>query len=161
MPSFDIVSEVDVQEVENAVTQARKEIANRFDFKGTHCEIEWDRKTIKLSADDEYKLKSIVEVLVGKLAKRGVSLQNLDYGTADISPLGKARQEIKIVQGIETEKAKPVTQFIRDSKIKVQSHIEGQKIRVSGKSRDDLQEIMALLRTKDFGQALSFNNFRD
>ncbi len=161
MPSFDIVSEVNVQEVENAVTQARKEIATRFDFKNSNCEIEWDRKTIKLFAEDEFRLKSLNEVLTTKLAKRYVSLQNLDYSIPDISPLGKACQEIKMIQGIETEKAKPITQAIRDSKIKVQSQIQDQKIRVTGKNRDDLQAVIALVRAKDFGQALSFNNFRD
>lgn len=161
MPSFDIVSEVNVQEVDNAINQARKEIATRFDFKDSKAEIQWDRKTIKLLAEDEFRLKALTEVLVSKLAKRQVSFKNLDYGKLEVPPVGEAHQEIKIIQGIETEKAKPITQLIRDSKLKVQSQIQEQKIRVTGKSRDDLQAVMALVRSKDFGLALSFNNFRD
>ena len=162
MPSFDIVSEVNVQEVDNAVNQARKEIATRFDFKDSQCQIEWDQdSTIKLSAENEFRLKALNEVLVSKLTKRQVSLKSLEYSDPHIAPLGGARQEIKIVQGIETEKAKPITQAIRDSKLKVQSQIQEKKIRVSGKSRDDLQAIIALIRSKDFGIALGFNNFRD
>jgi cyclic-di-GMP-binding protein len=161
MPSFDIVSEVNVQEVDNAINQAKKELATRFDFKDAKCEIEWDRKSIKLSAEDEFRLKSLNEILVSKLAKRQVTLKSLDYQTLEIAPLGGARQEIKLIQGIETDKAKPVTQYIRDSKLKVQSQIQDGKIRVTGKSRDDLQAAIALVRAKDFGMALSFNNFRD
>jgi cyclic-di-GMP-binding protein len=161
MPSFDIVSEVDIQEVDNAINQARKEIANRFDFRDAKCEIEWDRKSIKLSAEDEFRIKSLDEIVVSKLTKRQVSLKSLDYGKMEIAPLGGARQEIKLIQAIETEKAKPITHLIRDSKIKVQSQIQEGKIRVTGKSRDDLQAVMTLVRSKDFGLALSFNNFRD
>jgi cyclic-di-GMP-binding protein len=161
MPSFDIVSEVNIQEVDNAINQAKKEIATRFDFKDAKCEIEWDRKSIKLSAEDEFRMKSLSEILVSKLAKRQVTLQSLDYGKLEVAPLGGARQEIKLIQSIETEKAKPITQMIRDSKIKVQSQIQDGKIRVTGKSRDDLQSVMALVRAKDFGLALQFNNFRD
>src|SRR3989338_2774465 len=156
MPSFDIVSEVNLQEVDNAINQARKEIATRFDFKDSKCEIQWDRKTINLSAEDEFRLKSLSEVLVNKLAKRQVSFKNLDYGKIEVAPLGGARQEIKLIQGIETEKAKPITQAIRDSKLKVQSQIQDQKIRVSGKSRDDLQAVITLVRSKDFEIGLSF-----
>lgn len=161
MPSFDIVSEVDIQEVDNAVNQSKKEIATRFDFKDAKCEIVWDRISIKLTAEDEFRLKSMSDVLVNKLAKRQVSFKNLDFGKIDVAPLGGSRQEIKLVQGIETEKAKPITTFIRDSKLKVQTQIQEKKIRVTGKSRDDLQEVMGILRAKDFGMALSFNNFRD
>ncbi len=161
MPSFDIVSEVDLQEVDNAVNQARKEIATRFDFKDSKCQIDWDRKTIKLSAEEEFRLEALKDVLVTKLAKRQVSFKNLEYGDVEVAPLGGARQEIKLIQGIETEKAKPITQAIRDSKIKVQSQIQEQKIRVTGKNRDDLQAVIALVRAKDFGLTLSFNNFRD
>lgn len=161
MPSFDVVSEIDIQEVDNAINQARKEIATRFDFKDSKCEIQWDRQTIKLLAEDEFRLKALMDVLVTKLAKRQVSFKNLDYGKMEVAPLGGARQEIKIIQGIETEKAKPITQVIRDSKLKVQSQIQERKIRVTGKNRDDLQAVITLLRSKDFGVALSFNNFRD
>ena len=161
MPSFDIVAEVNLQEVDNAVNQARKEIATRFDFKDSKCQIDWDHETIKLSGEDEFRLKALSEILTVKLAKRQVSFKNLEYGTTEVAPLGGARQEIKIVQGIATDKAKPITQAIRDSKLKVQAQIQEQKIRVTGKSRDDLQAVIALVRSRDFGPALSFNNFRD
>lgn len=161
MPSFDIVSEVNLQEVDNAVNQARKEIATRFDFKDAKCEIQWDHVSIKLSAEDEFRLKALTEVLVAKLAKRQVSFKNLEYGSLEVAPLGGARQEIKIIQGIATDKAKPITQAIRESKLKVQSQIQEQKIRVTGKNRDDLQAVIALVRGRDFGVALAFNNFRD
>ncbi len=161
MPSFDIVSEVNLQEVDNAVNQARKEVATRFDFKDSKCEIQWDQKTIKLFADDEFRLKSLMEVFLSKLAKRQVSFKNLEYGKVEVAPMGGARQEIKIIQGIPTEKAKPITQMIRDSKLKVQSQIQEQKVRVTGKSRDDLQAVITLVRSRDFGVALSFSNFRD
>jgi cyclic-di-GMP-binding protein len=162
MPSFDIVSEVNLQEVDNAVNQARKEIATRFDFKDTKCEIEWDNgDLIKLRAEDEFRMKALSDVLVSKLAKRNVSFKNLDFGKVEVAPLGGSRQEIKLIQGIETEKAKPVTLAIRESKLKVQTQIQDKKIRVTGKSRDDLQSVMGLLKSKDFGLALAFNNFRD
>ena len=160
MPSFDIVSEVNLQEVDNAINQARKEIATRFDFKDSKCEIQWDRKTINLSAEDEFRLKSLSEVLVNKLAKRQVSFKNLDYGKVEVAPLGGARQEIKIIQGIETEKAKPITLAIRDSKLKVQSQIQGEALRISSKSKDDLQKIIQFLKGKDLGIELQFENFR-
>jgi len=161
MPSFDIVSEVDLQEVNNAVNQARKEIATRFDFKNRKCDIQWDQKSLQLAADDEFVMKSLMEVLTEKLARRNVSLKNLDYGKMDVAPTGGARQEIKIIQGLETEKAKVITQAIRDAKFKVQSQIQERKVRVTGKSRDDLQAVIAMVRGKDFGVALGFNNFRD
>ncbi len=161
MPSFDVISEINIQEVDNAVQQARKEIATRFDFKDSKCEIEWDRKSMKLSAENEFRLKSLNDILISKLAKRQVSFKNLEYGTIEVAPLGGARQEIKIVQGISTEKAKPITQTIRDSKLKVQSQIQEGKIRVTGKSKDELQTAINFIRSKDFGLSLSFNNFRD
>ena len=161
MPSFDIVSEVNLQEVDNAVNQARKEVATRFDFKGRRIEIQWDHKSIGLTAEDEFLLKSLSEVLVGKLAKRNVSLKSLDMGKIEVAPTGGARQSINLIQGIETEKAKPIVQAIRDAKLKVQAQIQEGQVRVTGKSRDDLQSIIALVRGKDFGLALSFKNFRD
>ena len=161
MASFDIVSAVDIQEVDNAVNQARKEIATRFDFKGAQCEIGWDRVKIDLTADDEFRLKSLTEVLVAKLAKRGVSLKSLDYATPGISPLGHSRQEIKLKQGIESDKAKEIVRFIKDLKVKVQPQVHEDKVRVSGKSRDDLQSVISSVRAKDFSLPLSFNNYRD
>jgi len=161
MASFDIVSEVDLQEVDNAVNQARKEVANRFDFKGSKCEIGWDHVKIDLSAEDEFRLKALKDVLENKLAKRNVSLKSLDCGKGEVSPLGHARQEIKFKQGIEGPKAKEIVAFIKEMKLKVQPQIHENKVRVSGKSRDDLQEVIAAVRAKDFDLPLSFNNYRD
>lgn len=161
MPSFDIVSEVNPMEVENAVNQAKKELANRFDFKGANAEIVLDKNEIKLSAHDQFKLKALTEIVIGKLAKRNVSLKNVEKGEPDVSPLGHARQVIKIKQGIEVAVAKQVTTFIRDQKSKVTTQIQDQQIRVTGKSRDDLQAVIAAVRAHDFPVALNFQNFRD
>ena len=161
MPSFDIVSEVNSMEIENAVNQANKELANRFDFKGSKAEILLEKNEIKLSAEDEYRVRTLVEMVMGKLAKRQISLKNVEKKDPDISPLGHARQVIKIKQGIETTIAKEVTGFIRETKPKVTTQIQGEAIRVSGKSRDDLQSVIAAVRAKDFPVALQFQNFRD
>ena len=161
MPSFDIVSEVNSMELENAVNQAKKELATRFDFKGVKAEIVLEKNEIKLSADDEFRVQSLVEMVMSKLAKRQVSLKNVEKCDPDVSPLGHARQVIKIKQGIETTIAKQVTGFIRDSKAKVTTQIQGEAIRVSGKSRDDLQSVIAAVRGHDFPVALQFQNFRD
>ena len=148
-------------EVENAVNQARKELASRFDFKGSKAEIVQEKDEIKLSAEDQLKIKTLEEMVIGKLAKRGVSLKNVDTGTPDISPLGHARQVIKMKNGIETTVAKQITSFIRDTKLKVTTQIQGEEVRVTGKSRDDLQAVIAAVRAHDFPVALSFQNFRD
>ena len=161
MPSFDIVSQVNPMEIENAVNQAKKELANRFDFKGSNAEIVLEKNEIKLSADDQFKIKALVEIVIGKLAKRGISLKNVEKGEPDLSPLGHARQVIKIKQGIETAVAKQITGFIRDGKFKVTTQIQGDEVRVTGKSRDDLQAVIAAVRARDFPVALSFQNFRD
>jgi uncharacterized protein YajQ (UPF0234 family) len=161
MPSFDIVSQVNPMEIENAVNQAKKELANRFDFKGSSAEIVLEKNEIKLSAEDQFKIKALVEIVIGKLAKRGVSLKNVDKGEPDLSPLGHARQVVKIKQGIETAVAKQVTGFIREGKFKVTTQIQGEEIRVTAKSRDELQTVIAAVRTQDFPVALSFQNFRD
>lgn len=148
-------------EIENAVNQAKKELATRFDFKGSKAEIVLEKNEIKLSAEDEFKVRTLVEIILGKLAKRNISLKSVDKGEPDISPLGHARQTIKIKQGIETADAKQITQFIRDTKLKVTTQIQDQQVRVTGKSRDDLQAVIAAVRGKDFPVALSFQNFRD
>ena len=148
-------------EVENAVNQARKELATRFDFKGSTAGIVLEKNEIRLSAEDQFKIKALHEIVIGKLAKRQISLKSIDKGEPDVSPLGHARQVIKIKQGIESAVAKQISQFVRDTKLKVTAAIEGEKVRVSGKSRDDLQEVMAAVRAKDFPIALSFGNFRD
>jgi uncharacterized protein YajQ (UPF0234 family) len=148
-------------EIENAVNQANKELANRFDFKGSKAEILLEKNEIKLSAEDEFKVKTLVEMMMGRLAKRQISLKNVEKCDPDVSPLGHARQVIKIKQGIETAVAKEITAFIRDSKLKVTTQIQGEAIRVSGKSRDDLQSVIAAVRAKDFPVAVQFQNFRD
>jgi len=161
MPSFDIVSQVNSMEIENAVNQANKELANRFDFKGSNAEIVLEKSEIKLSAEDQFKLKALTEIVMGKLAKRQISLKNVEKGEPDVSPLGHARQVIKIKQGIEQTVAKQITAFIRESKFKVTTQIQGEEIRVSGKSRDDLQTVIAAVRAGEFPAALQFQNFRD
>jgi cyclic-di-GMP-binding protein len=161
MPSFDIVSQVNSMEIENAVNIAKKELANRFDFKGTNAEITLDKNEIKLTAENQFKLKALAEIVIGKIAKRNISLKSVEQCEPDLSPLGHARQTIKIKQGIATEIAKQVTGFIRDAKFKVTTQIQDQQVRVTGKSRDDLQTVIAAVRTKDFPVALQFTNFRD
>lgn len=161
MPSFDIVSEVSSMELENAVNQANKELANRFDFKGSNAEIVLEKNEIKLSAENQFKITTLHEMVINKLAKRQISLKNVESKEPDISPLGHARQVIKIKQGIETPVAKQITTFIRDTKLKVTTQIQGEAVRVTGKSRDDLQSVIASVRGHDFPVALSFQNFRD
>lgn len=161
MPSFDIVSQVNSMEVENAVNQAKKELANRFDFKNTKWEIALEKTEIKLTAPDQYKASTLNEIVIGKLAKRGISLKCVEQCEPDLSPLGHARQSIKIKQGIETKVAKEITGFIRDSKFKVTTQIQGDEVRVTGKSRDDLQAVIAAVRAKDFSVPVQFVNFRD
>ena len=148
-------------EIENAVNQAKKELASRFDFKGSKAEIVLEKNEIKLSAEDQFKIKALHEMVVAKLAKRQISLKSVESLPPDVSPLGHARQVVKIKQGIEQAAAKQVTAFIRDTKLKVTTQIQGEAIRVTGKSRDDLQAVIAAVRGHDFPVALSFENFRD
>jgi len=161
MPSFDIVSRVNSMEIENGVNIAKKELANRFDFKGTKAGITLDKNEIKLSAEDAFKIKALEEIVLGKLAKRNISLKSIDRKEPDISPLGHARQVIQIKQGIETAVAKDITAFIRGLNLKVTTQIQAEEIRVTGKSRDDLQSVIAAVRAHDFPVALQFQNFRD
>ena len=161
MPSFDIVSQINSMELENAVNQAKKELANRFDFKGSKWEIILEKTEIKLSADNDFKVRTLNEIVVGKLAKRGISMKNIEQCDADISPLGHARQSIKLKHGIEASVAKEITGFIRERKFKVTTQIQGDEVRVTGKSRDDLQDVIAAVRTHDFPVAVQFGNFRD
>jgi len=161
MPSFDIVSQVNSMEIENAVNIANKELANRFDFRGANASIVLEKNEIKLSADNAFKLKALTEIVIGKIAKRNISLKNIEQCEPEVSPLGHARQVIKVKQGLETEIAKQVTGFIREFKFKVTTQIQEQQVRVTGKSRDDLQAVIAAVRAKDFPVALQFTNFRD
>jgi len=148
-------------EIENAVNQARKELANRFDFKGSQWEILLEKTEIKLSADNEYKVATLNEIVIGKLAKRGISLKSVESCDPDVSPLGHARQSIKIKQGIESAVAKEIAGWIRESKFKVTTQIQGDEVRVNGKSRDELQTVIAAVRAKEFSVAVQFVNFRD
>ena len=161
MPSFDIVSQVNPMEIENAVNQAKKELANRFDFKGSNAEILLEKDEIKLSANDQFKIRALSEIVVSKLAKRNISLKNVERPEPEISPLGHSRQTIKIKQGLETEVAKQVTAFIRDGKFKVTTQIQGNEIRVNSKSRDELQTVIGAVRAHEFPVSLQFQNFRD
>ena len=161
MPSFDIVSEIDKGEIDNAINQARKELVARFDFKGSTAKIELEKNEINLSAEDGSRLKGLEEILVGKLAKRNIDLRNVDRKDPAISPLGHATQKIVIKQGIEGDKAKEITKAIKATTSNVQCALKEMEIRVTGKKRDDLQEVIQFLRSKDFEVALSFKNFRD
>ena len=163
MPSFDIVSEVENQEIDNAINQARKELATRFDFKGSNASIELDakEKKIKLAAEDASRLKSLSEIVINKLAKRNVDLRNIERKDPAISPLGHATQEFLVKQGFEGDKAKEVIKAIKAADFKVQSALQDRQIRVTGKKRDDLQAVIAFCRSKDFGVALAYKNFRD
>ncbi len=162
MPSFDIVSEIERMEIENAVNQAVKELATRFDFKGSNVKIELTKpELITLTAEDNNKLKGVREIMVGKLAKRGVDLRNVEQKDAAISSIGHARQEFVIMQGLEGNKAKEITTAIKAEKFKVQASLQDRQVRVTGTKRDELQEVIAFLRGKDFGVSLSFKNFRD
>ena len=161
MPSFDIVSEVDHQEIDNALNQARKELATRFDFKGSTAAVECEKDKITLTAEDANRLRGLREIVIGKLAKRGVDLRNIEQVEPDISPLGHARQELKIQQGLEGEKAKEIIKAIKDGGFKVQSQLQDRQIRVTGKKRDELQSVIQFVRGKNFGVATNFKNFRD
>jgi len=161
MPSFDIVSEVDKQELDNAINQARKELATRFDFKGIATEILLEKDKITLTAQDAAYLRGLREILIGKLSKRGVDLRNIEQGEPAISSIGHARQELKIQQGLEGNKAKEIIQAIKSQGFKVQSQLQDQQIRVTGKKKDELQEVIQFIRNRDFGVSTDFKNFRD
>lgn len=158
--SFDVVSKTDMQEVLNAVQQARREIETRFDFKGSKSEIELKDDEIILISDDEGKLKSVRDVLEGRLVKRQVSLKAIDYQKIEDAALGTARQRAKIIQGIDSDRAKAIVKTIKDAKLKVQAAIQGDQVRVTGRKKDVLQDAIALLKEKDFGAPLQFVNFR-
>ena len=161
--TFDITSTVDLQEVDNALNQARKEVQQRYDFKGATAEIDFDRKegALKLLADDEYKLTALVDIIQSKLVKRGVPIRNLDYGEVDQAFGGKARQTVSLVQGISTEKGKEIVREIKQAGFKkVNAQIMDEQVRVTSPSIDELQAVIAHLKKQDFGLELSFGNFR-
>ncbi|HLM60218.1 MAG TPA: YajQ family cyclic di-GMP-binding protein [Pyrinomonadaceae bacterium] len=158
--SFDIVSKTDYAEITNALNQTVKEVSQRFDFKGSKATVEQQDKDLILSAEDETRLRNMNDILQGKLLKRGISLKALDYQKIEPAAGGSVRQTVKIQQGIPIEKAKEIVKFIKDAKLKVQASIQGETVRVSGKDRDILQEVIAALNTKDFGIDMQFDNFR-
>lgn len=160
MPSFDIVSEVNMQEADNAVNQAMKEIEQRYDFRGSKSEIQWDKKEITLIGDDDYKMGAMKDVLQSKFHRRNIDMKSLEF--SDVEPAGGSllRQKIKIVQGVDKEVAKEITKAIKDSKLKVQAQIVDDKVRVTSKSIDELQETMAFIKNKGFSVPLQFNNMR-
>jgi uncharacterized protein YajQ (UPF0234 family) len=158
--SFDVVSKTDMQEVSNAIQQAQKELAQRFDFKGSKSSIELANEEIVLVSDDESKLRSVKDIVETKLVKRGVNLKALDYGKLEQAAGSTVRQHVKIVQGIETEKAKAIVKHLKDAKLKVQASIQSDQVRVTGRSKDDLQKAITLVKGKDFGIPLQFTNYR-
>jgi uncharacterized protein YajQ (UPF0234 family) len=160
--SFDVVSKIDLNEVNNAIQQALKEIHTRYDLKNSKSQIELNEKDkkIQVASDDEFHLKAVTEVFEGKLVKRGVPLKGLSFGTVTPAAGSTVRQEITIQQGIPIEKAREIVRKIKDSKVKVQASIQGDLVRVSGKSRDVLQEVIQLLRGEDFGIDMQFTNYR-
>jgi len=158
--SFDIVSQVDLAEVNNALNQTIKEVRQRFDFKGSHANVVLEKHELVLTAEDETKLRNMNDILQGKLVKRGISLKALDYQKIEPAAGGTVRQLVKVQQGIPIEKAKEVVKFIKDAKLKVQASIQGETVRISGKDRDTLQDVIAKLKAHDFGIDMQFDNYR-
>lgn len=158
--SFDIVSKTDYAEVANAINQTTKEVSQRFDFKGSKATVILQNKDLLLTAEDETRLRNMNDILQGKLIKRGISLKALDYQNIEPAAGGTVRQTVKIQQGIPIEKAKEVVKFIKDSKLKVQASIQGETVRISGKDRDTLQDVISALKAKDFGIDMTFDNYR-
>jgi uncharacterized protein YajQ (UPF0234 family) len=160
--SFDVVSKLELQEVENAVAQANKEMITRFDFKGSVSRVEWDKKesTLTLFSDDEYRLKSVIDILQNKLIKRAISLKALDYQPIEEAERSTVRQVVKMKQGIESEKAKAIAKAVKEAKLKAHATIQGDQLRVTSKSKDELQNVMNLLRGQDYGLPLQFTNYR-
>jgi uncharacterized protein YajQ (UPF0234 family) len=161
MPSFDIASKLDLQEIENAVNIARKELANRFDFKNSPSEIQYDKKSITLLSDDEYKLGQLNDILISKLFKRGVSSLSLDYGKPEAAGGRIMRQKITFKDGIDGDNARKISKMIKESKIKVTTQLMDDIVRVNGKKRDDLQEAIAMLKASNIDLPLQFVNMRD
>lgn len=158
--SFDITSGVNMQEVDNAINQTNKEIRQRFDFKKSIAVVSLEEDNIKILADDDFKLRSVIDILKTKLTRRDVTVKNLEFGKMEEASGGNVQQLIKIKQGIEMETARKIVKDIKNLKIKVQSQIMDDQVRVSGKKRDDLQKVIAFLKEKDYKQELRFTNFR-
>lgn len=158
--SFDIVSKLDFQEMINAINQTEREIETRFDFKGSKSSLKLEKETLVITSDDEYKLNAVIDILQSKMIKRGLSLKNVDYGKVEPASMGTVRQRITLKQGIDQDNAKKINVLIRDSKLKVKSQIQGDQIRVTGKSKNDLQAVMQLLRKEDLPLDLQFTNLK-
>lgn len=163
MPSFDIVSEVNQQELDNAINQARKELETRYDFRGSKSKIDFDKKEllIKLLSDDDFKMKALIDILQSKVIKRGIDMKALDVGKVEEGADGLVKCTVKLKNGIDQDTAKKITKGIKETKMKVQAQIQDTQVRVSGKKRDDLQEAIAFVKSQDFGLPLQFENFRD
>ncbi|MEW6269890.1 MAG: YajQ family cyclic di-GMP-binding protein [Thermodesulfobacteriota bacterium] len=161
MPSFDVVSKVDMQEISNALQQTRKEVEQRYDFKGSKTDIEQEKNAIRITSDNDFKVKAVVDVLQSKLVKRGVNLKSLEYGKVEPAAGGLARQQITIHQGLDTDAAREVVKLIKDTKVKVQAQVQDDQVRVTGKQRDELQKVIQALRAADFRRPLQFVNMRD
>jgi cyclic-di-GMP-binding protein len=160
MPSFDIVSKVDLQEVDNAINQTVKEIGQRYDFKGSKAEVTLEKETVKVLADDDFKLKAVIDILQSKFVKRNISPKALQYGKVEQASGSMVRQIITLQVGISKEKAKEIGAVIKETKLKVQSQIQDDQVRVTGKNIDDLQEVIAVLKSKDLDIDMQFVNFR-
>lgn len=161
--SFDVSTGVDLQEVDNAVNQARKEVATRYDFRGTNCTLEFDREnaSILLDADDEYKLTALLQLLKERMVRRKVPVENLSEGSVDHGTMGRVRQRVSLKQGIDQETAKKIVKAVKDQGMKkVQVQIQGEELRVTSPSRDQLQEVIAFLKSQDWGMELQFGNYR-
>jgi len=162
MPSFDVVSQLDLQEIDNAVNQARKEVSQRYDFKDTATVIDWDKKgKISVQSTDDFKVKAVDDVLREKLARRQVSLKAVDFGAVEPGPGGRAKQEIELKQGIDVDRAREIVKIVKDTKRKVQAQIMGDQVRISGKKRDELQAAIQAIRARDLDLPLQFVNFRE
>ena len=161
MPSFDVVSQVDGQEIDNAINQTRKEVGQRYDFKGTKTSIDVDKDSIHVVSDDDFKVKAVVDVLQSKFVRRGISLKALVYGKIEPAAGGLAKQTITVQQGIDADRARQIVKLVKDTKLKVQTQIQGDQLRISGKKRDDLQSVIQLLKAQDLELPLQFSNFRD
>ncbi len=160
MPSFDVVSEIDTHELTNAVDQAVRELSQRFDFKGTDASFELEETTVTMSAEADFQLKQMLEILKLRVAKRGIDVACLEIKDPEVN-LARAKQQVILKHGIDADTGRKVSRLIKDSKLKVQAQIQGEKVRIIGKKRDDLQEAIAFLRKSDVGLPLQFNNFRD
>lgn len=161
MPSFDVVSEINLVEVNNAVDQSNKEVSTRFDFKGSDARIEHKDKVLTLFADDDFKLSQVTDILTAKLTKRGVDIRSLKYGDVEKVSGNKVKQAITVREGVEQELAKKIVRVIKDSKLKVQASIQGEAVRVSGAKRDELQNVIALVKKSITDFPLQYQNFRD